>query len=154
MDRQPRRVPSRCARLAEHAPRWVHGNAAKYGGFFSPTGTSYKEPPIGASLMESPPNLTKPSLTKPNQTKPSQAKPSLAGGGGVAGLADLSFLALASDRIPDVARQAKAIDKNFQSSFQTSTKFSNSLGFAWRLGRVSSPRSSKSSSGSSNRQSP
>lgn len=95
---------------AEHAPRWVQGNAAKYGGFIVPVGGSLEEAPIGGSLKESPPSLAKPSLTKPNQTKPSLAKPvgdacELAGG--------FEFLRLAGERNSDVKRFATALGKAF-----------------------------------------
>ena len=97
---------------ADHAPRWVQGNAAKYGGFIVPTGGSLMEAPIGGSSMDAPPNLTKPSLTNSNQAKPSLTLPN--GGCGDAGeRADLDFLKLGENQYRDVARQTLALNNTF-----------------------------------------
>lgn len=70
-------------------------------------------------------NLTQPSLAKPSQaqpipTKPSHALPSpISAAGDAGGLASFDFLKLAGDRMPDVSRQAKAIDKHFGTWLQS-----------------------------------
>jgi hypothetical protein len=103
---------------AEHAPRWVQGNAAKYGGFIVPTGDSSKEVPIGDSSKDAPPNLTKPSLTNSNQAKPSLTLP---GGdcGDACGRAGLDFLKLGENQYRDVMRQSVALNTAFGKNIES-----------------------------------
>lgn len=118
---------------SEHAPRWVQGNAAKYGGFIVPNGSSLGEYPIGSSLQDAPPSLAKPSLTKPNLAKPSQAKQNEDAPGGASGdaseLASFDFLRLGEERLRDVMRQAVALNKTFEKSIETP-------GLVWQLAWV------------------
>ena len=107
---------------ADHAPKWVRGNAAQYGGFVVPTGGSLEEVPLGSSSMDAPPNLTKQSITNSNQTKPSKTKPSqpVPGGGDAGERADLDFLRLGENQYRDVLRQSVALNNAFGTKIDSS----------------------------------
>lgn len=102
---------------ADHAPNHVANNLKRWGkSFLIPPKESPKEPPKERpkdSPMEAPSSQAKPSQAKSNQITASQASSGSAGelAGGQAGL---DFLALAGEeKIRDVVRQAKAIEKAF-----------------------------------------